>query len=1086
MRKISYLFLSFFIVCLASCDKNDIDLSGEWRFATDPDDIGVKEAWFNFTLDDHVTLPGSMLTNGKGNAVDLNTPWIGNINDRSLWRDSLYAPYRTAENFKIPSWLQPKLYYRGIAWYQREINVPQKVNDSFVRLFFERVHWHSTIWVDGEQVGKADALSAPQVFDLTGRLTPGKHTLTMRISNEVGDIDPGINAHSISDHTQGNWNGIVGRMELEIKPKTAITHVDLYPSAEQQKVDVVAEVWSAADCDETILLRVGKDNQKVNCHLNKGMNIVKGTVEMSSKVKEWDEFSPTLYKLQYALAESKNKGEITFGFRKLANEGGVLCMNGHPVFMRGTLHCGTFPYTGYPATDKKEWLRELKICKAYGLNHIRFHSWCPPEAAFEAADELGMYLQIECSAWCYTLGSGNPTDTFLIEESKRIVHEFGNHPSFCFMAYGNEPSGPHYVDYLTQFVNYWKQSDPRRLYVAAAGWPNIPESDYYSDPAPRIQSWGGGLKSIINAKVPSTAYDWLSYTSRFADKPMISHEIGQWCVYPNFHEIEKYTGVYKARNFEIFHDFLTNHGMAELADDFLYASGRLQTLCYKADIEAALRTKDFGGFQLLGINDFSGQGTALVGPLDAFWDDKGYTDAAEYRRFCNSFVPLARMDKLIFLNDEPFKAGIELANYKKPMTNKTVRWNLHDKAGKTIQEGTFNLLNIPIGNCMKVGDVQCDLSAISTPTVLEFEVAVDGYVNSWNVWVYPSQQHPECGSVLIADELNDSVLQQLEEGANVLLSIRKGKLSRTAGGNIKVGFSSIFWNTAWSGKQPPHTLGILCDPTHPALAQFPTEGFSDYQWQDAMSHAQAVRLDIFETPLTPVVRIIDDWFTARPIAMFFECRVGKGKLLVSGVDFFDDMENRVVGRQLLSSLLDYMNSADFEPKATLTDHDIATLTQCHSGMRPFTFSEKETANALAIIVPGGKLEEYGNNDYSPASDATYLRDGYSYAVDCKGDWLDDTGSYWYGYDMTLNIWVSERSAMRLKVTFGDPNEADRLGSLICEGKPAVQLGNHVLEKTLSFYITPADYRDGVITLESHCESGPNLMIKKVVLEKCDD
>ena len=1085
MRKIAYLLLSFVIASLVGCNGNSIDLSGEWRFAMDPDDVGIREAWYNTALGDHVSLPGSMLTNGKGNAVDINTPWTGDVNDRSLWRDSLYAPYRTAGKLKFPSWLQPDLYYRGVAWYQRDIVVPQGVEESFVCLFLERVHWHSTVWVDDLQVGQANALSAPQEFDLTGCLTPGRHTLTIRVDNDVHDINPGLNSHSISDHTQGNWNGIVGRMALEVKPRTAVTHVDLFPSADEQCVDVVAEVWAAHDCDESLLLRVGSDRTKVNCHLVRGMNTVKGTVKMSGKVKEWDEFSPSLYTFQYALDGSKDKGDITFGFRKLANNDGVLCLNGHPAFMRGTLHCGTFPFTGYPATDKEEWLRELKICKEYGLNHIRFHSWCPPAAAFEAADELGMYFQIECSAWCNTLGSGNPTDAFLIEESKRIVREFGNHPSFCFMAYGNEPGGPDYVNYLKRFTSYWTKTDPRRLYVCSSGWPNIPESDYYDDPSPRIQAWGGGLRSIINAKTPSTSYDWLSYTSRFADKPMISHEIGQWCVYPNFHEIEKYTGVYKARNFEIFRDFLTNNGMAALADDFLYASGRLQTLCYKADIEAALRTKNFGGFQLLGINDFSGQGTALVGPLDAFWDDKGYTDAAEYRRFCNAVVPLARMDKLIFLNDEPFKAGIELANYKEPMTDKCVRWNLRDKAGKTVQEGSFTMPTVPIGNCLKAGDIQCDLSAITAPAELELEVALDSYVNSWNVWVYPSQQQPECGSVLIADELGDSVLQQLKEGANVLLSIRKGKLSRAAGGNIKVGFSSIFWNTSWTNKQPPHTLGILCDPAHPALAAFPTESYSDFQWQDAMSHVQAVRLDIFETPLTPVVRIIDDWFTAHPLAMFFECKVGKGKLLVSGVDFFDNIENRVAGQQLLASLLNYMNSADFEPAATLSDKDVETLIGSHSGMKPFAFSEKEKASALALIVPGGRLEDYGDSDYSPSTDAAFLREGYSYAVDCKGAWLDDTGTYWYGYDMTLTIRVPEKRAMRLKVTFGDPNEANRSGSLVCEEKAAVSLGDHVMEKTVTFDITPADCKDGVITLKTHCASGPNLMIKKVILEKVD-
>lgn len=1083
MKKFSYFILSCLLLCLAGCNRNELDLSGEWRFAADPYNVGVSEEWFGASLPDRVTLPGSMLTNGKGDAVDIYTSWTGQIVDTSLWRDSLYASYREDDNFKIPCWLQPDLYYRGVAWYQRDIDVPQGADGSFVRLFFERVHWQSTVWIDGEEVGRANALSAPQEFILTGHLTPGHHTLTVRVDNEVRDIDPGINSHSISDHTQGNWNGIVGRMALEVKPKVAVTHIDVFPSAELQTVDVVAEVWAEQECDETLTLCVGKDKARVKCPLTQGLNTVKGSLAISGKVKEWDEFSPSLYSLNYSLTGSRDKGSVTFGFRKLANQDGVLCLNGHPAFMRGTLHCGTFPYTGYPATDKEEWLREFRICKAYGLNHIRFHSWCPPAAAFEAADELGMYLQVECSAWCGTLGSGNPTDEYLIEESKRIVRAYGNHPSFCFMAYGNEPGGPDYVNYLKRFTSYWTQTDARRLYVAANGWPNIPESDFLSDPSPRIQSWGGGLKSPINANTPSTSYDWGSYTSRFPNQPMISHEIGQWCVYPNLHEIEKYTGVYKARNFEIFQDFLTNNGMAALADDFLFASGRLQTLCYKADIEAALRTKNFGGFQLLGINDFSGQGTALVGPLDAFWDDKGYTDGKEYSRFCNAVVPLARMDKLSFLNNEPFVAEVELANYKEPMRDKVVRWTLREKGGQTIDEGQFDLSAIPLGNCLKAGDIRCDLSKVGEPKELELEVALDRYVNSWNVWVYPADSKPVLGNVLLADELTDSVLQQLREGAKVLLSLPKGRLRPFAGGNIKVGFSSIFWNTAWTNKQPPHTLGILCDPAHPALAQFPTEAFSDFQWQDAMSHAQALRLDIFETTLNPVVRIIDDWFTARPLAMFAECKVGKGSLMVSGVDFFTDMESRLNGRQLLTSLLDYMNSEAFQPAATLTDGDVDILVKAHTREPQNMFSAKETEGKYAIILPGGLLTEYGSQGYDPQLDAVFLSKGFDYALTCDGLWQDNTGTYCNANDFVLQLRVPSQQDARLRVWFDDPNNVDRTGRILCENKPAVHLGHHVGGKEVVFDITPDDCKDGIITLEAIRETGHNLMVKKIVLEK---
>ena len=132
---------------------------------------------------------------------------------------------------------------------------------------------------------------------------------------------------------------------------------------------------------------------------------------------------------------------------------------------------------------------------------------------------------------------------------------------------------------------------------------------------------GAGLSSRINAKPPETVSDYTESISKF-DVPVISHEIGQWCVYPNFNEMKKYTGVLKPRNFEIFRETLEENQMLDQANDFLVASGKLQTLCYKEDIESALRTPGFGGFQLLDLHDFPGQGTALIGVLDPFWEEK--------------------------------------------------------------------------------------------------------------------------------------------------------------------------------------------------------------------------------------------------------------------------------------------------------------------------------------------------------------------------------------------------------------------------------------------------------------------------------
>ncbi len=396
--------------------------------------------------------------------------------------------------------------------------------------------------------------------------------------------------------------------------------------------------------------------------------------------------------------------------------------------MRGTLECAIFPKTGFPATDVAEWTRIFDVCRAHGLNHMRFHSWCPPEAAFIAADQTGFYLHVECSSWANkstTIGDGKPFDKYLYEENQRLVEAYGNHPSFCIMAYGNEPGGYKQVQFLPDFVNFWKNKDNRRIYTAGAGWPIIPENDFISSYAPRIQGLGQGLHSIINAEAPRSDYDWSGIISKYS-QPVISHEIGQWCVYPNFKEMDKYDGVLRARNFEIFQETLKKHGMEHLADSFLLASGKLQALCYKADIEAALRTKGFGGFQLLDLHDFPGQGTALVGVLDPFWEEKGYITPQEYNHFCNSTLPLARMKKHIFTNNEIFETSVEVAHYgEAPIYACTPEWKITGQTGKTIQSGKFAQTDIALGNGIQLGTVSIALTSIPIPEKLNLEVTIN-------------------------------------------------------------------------------------------------------------------------------------------------------------------------------------------------------------------------------------------------------------------------------------------------------------------------------------------------------------------------
>lgn len=939
--KINYLLLC--LVCIAHfCGAQSLDLSGEWKFKSDPQDKGIAEKWFNSKLKEPIHLPGSMTTNNKGNKVDLNTPWVGEILDSSFFKSPEYERYRQPDNFKIPFWLQPIKYYSGAAWYQKEVTISKAWAEKSIELFLERPHWETQVWINSQPIGMRNSLGTPHRYLLTNQLKPGKHLITIRVDNSIKDIVVGGSAHSITDQTQTNWNGIVGKISLNAKPKVIINDVKIYPNIEAKNVRIITSIQNFSEAKQTadITFSATRKDAKTSNILTVSERI---TVEktggkfefelpMGDNPALWDEFHPNLYVLTATLKsnEETDQKETVFGMREIGIQGKQFTINQQPIFLRGTLECAIFPLTGYPFTQKSEWARIFKIVKNHGLNHVRFHSWCPPEAAFDAADELGVYLQVEASSWANdknsTIGDGLPLDKWLYQETTDILNAYGNHPSFCLMAYGNEPGGKNQTEYLNKYVTYFKDLDNRRMYTGGAGWPFVEKADFYNNANARIQLWGAGLKSIINSKPPQTVFDFQTLIDK-TPMPYVSHEIGQWCVYPNFKEISKYTGVLKPKNFEIFQETLTENGMGALADSFLLASGKLQALCYKADIEASLRTKDMAGFQLLDLHDFPGQGTALVGVLDAFWDEKGYISPQEYRQFCNQTVPLVRLPKRVFINTEMLNASVEITHFgEKPLPNIRAVWEVKNAKNEVLFNGNFKTIDIPIGSGTSLGKIALPLNTIQTAQKLVVSVTAATFTNTWDIWVYPVQKAiPENSQLKVVSKLDASTLFFLENGGNVLLSIPKGNLRAEKGGNVGIGFSSIFWNTAYTSGQLPSTLGILCNPKHPALQEFPTEYHSNWQWWDAMSNSNAIILNDFPSDLTPIVRIVDDWFKNRKTALIFEAKVGKGSLLVSGIDLHTNIENRLEAQQLLYSLKKYMVSDKFNPKTKIEISEINSL-----------------------------------------------------------------------------------------------------------------------------------------------------------------
>ncbi len=910
-----------------------IQLAGKWRLQLDRKNIGLKERWFGHSLKAEITLPGSLSAEGIGDNITVSTNWMGDIIDSTWFKSPEFEKYRHPGNVKIPFWLQPDKYYAGVAWYQRDIEIASDWQGKRVVLFLERPHWETHVWWDTTEIGSNTSLSTPHEYELGTSLTPGRHQLTIRVDNSL-IVDIGINSHSITDHTQGNWNGIVGQLALYTTEPVWIDDLQVYPDVMNKSIEVKGTIGNLTGRagSGTVKLQVNTDIEK---NIPITWNAQGGSFEtrlfLGDAVQPWDEFNPILYNLTVMLNEWNESKTVRFGLRNLSTRGTQFILNGLKIFFRGTLECAIFPKTGHPPTDVESWKHVIAVSKAHGLNLFRFHSWCPPEAAFIAADEMGFYYHVEAASWANqstTLGDGKPVDQWIYAETDKILKAYGHHPSFMLMSCSNEPGGEKSNAFLAQWVNHYKEKDRRRLFTSASGWPQLSENQFHVTPDPRIQSWGAGLSSRINSQIPETFTDYRKYIQE-RTVPVISHEIGQWCAYPNFEEIKKYTGYLKPKNFEIFCDGLNSHHMGKQAHDFLIASGKLQTLCYKEEIESALRTPGMGGFELLDLHDFPGQGTALVGVLDPFWDSKGYVLPEQYRRFCNSTVPLARMSKRVFTTDDTLEALIEVAHFgPRPMASIITYWKLIDSWGHSTLEGKLPSSDLPIDNGISLGRVHIPLRNISAPAKYKLTVGLEGtgFENDWDIWVYPKiidMQIPN--DIKLFDNLTDSALAVLHAGGKVLLMIPPGRVKGDTLGKVALGFSPIFWNTAWTNRQAPHTLGILCDPKNPALLNFPTEFHSNYQWWYIISRASAIILDNLPPDIHPIVQVIDDWVTNRKLGLIFEAKVGKGRLVVSSIDLKNDLNGNPVARQMLYSLLRYMESDQFQPTVDVTADQVQVL-----------------------------------------------------------------------------------------------------------------------------------------------------------------
>lgn len=886
--------------------------------------------------------------------------------------------------------------YEGEARISRKITVPDYGTD---RLFVlaERAR-ALRLLVDGEAcaVFRQGTLSTPYIFELTGA-APGEHEFTFLSDNSYPGMPKAAICYSsaATDETQTNWNGILGECSMYTGPQNFIDSLRVYPRAVKKeeknkaggyvldvcvelapgakkvykdaKIILQSEALAAGELEDTQTLteiisysgeglaEAGTDKEENP----KTMEIWFRDLPLRENVKLWDEDEGNLYEMAVTLdngMSAEDKGGSTaecrtrFGIRSFGDNGsGRLALNGRAIFLRGEANCAEYPETGHPPMTIPEWKEMLLKYRSYGINFVRFHSHCEPEAAFAAADELGMLLQPELSHW-------DPKDAFGTEESYRyyraelvdLLKTYANHPSFVMLTLGNElQAQDEGRERMRELVRTAKRMDPTRLYAngsnAFYGEEGCdPESDFYTSQSCKdvvIRGTFSGMRGYLNENYPSAdrTYDEaMAEIRKEYQKPVFSFEVGQFEVLPDFEELESFHGISDPVNLKLIKKRVEERGLLPTWEKYVEATGELSRLAYREEIEAAMRTRELSGISLLGLQDFPGQGTALVGMMNSHLEPKPYDFARpeRFREFFQECRILVKLPHYTYEAGERLIAEVEAANFGKGNIEGVFCWTLAGK--KSVSENgncepaeikskntviaTGEDTEITIcrpGSYTEVGSLDIPLDFVEKNTALTLKVRIGDSISAYPIWVY-RKTTPVCPENVYETRAFDVKTREiLQNGGRVYLSPDADKESLP--NSIKTQFTTDFWSVGTFADQEGG-MGQLIDTEHPIFKEFPTDFHTDWQWW-IMATKRAV---ILPHPMKTIITEMDSYAFLRPMAQMIEFRCLKGKVLLSTMELHKSQQYPEV-RALQASIYTYLSGENFEPAEEITEEELSML-----------------------------------------------------------------------------------------------------------------------------------------------------------------
>lgn len=783
--------------------------------------------------------------------------------------------------------------FEGTVWFMRTFTAGDWTGEQTM-LTLERTR-KTTVYLDGRPIGHQESLCTPHRYFLPP-VHAGEHTLVIRVDNT--DY-PTRGGHLTSPDTQSNWNGITGEISLTVA-YTLLTDLTVHPDLRRGCLRVHGHIIGAPDGVAGIVLPGQMEHL-----LPYRRGVLDGECPLKGNEAFWDEAHPEIHTISIDL--DGDVYETTFGLRDVRTVGRRLLINGRETFLRGKVDNLLYPKTGYTPTDVASWMTIFGIAKEYGINHYRYHTACPPDAAFTAADLLGVYMAPELPFWGTVAEEGEEgyderERDFLFQEGFRILREYGHHPSFLWLSLGNELWGS--KDRLNRMMRAYREADDTKLYSSGAnnyqfvpdvldeenvfvgvrlGRERLIRGSYAMCDAPQgiVQTTAPESVSNYDASiVPETLgqsgeagkvqiqygtgvkeVDAQSTEAFIPDVPLISHEVGQYVFYPDFSEISHYTGPLKPRNIEAMRENLERAGLYGEHEAFFRQTGHLAVECYKREIETLLRSREVSGFQLLDLQDYTGQGTALVGVLNAMMENKGLISAEEWREFCAGTVVLGEFASFTGMMGEDIRFDVQISECDPEKQHTCIRCILMDGERELYacdvtpgarQGRLTDAVSVTFpAECYRDA-MQERITGLTVVLTLE-----DGTRNHYPIWLIPQVDIRITREGIEKDGRMVAFVSAEEKADGAAIVVP------SAGGQLPAEYCTDFWcypmfrsiSESMGKPVPVGTMGLSIDTASPLLKRFAQEDYTTPAWYAILQTAHVQRLP---ADIHPAVQMIDN------------------------------------------------------------------------------------------------------------------------------------------------------------------------------------------------------------------------------------